>query len=318
MKPIKDKIDIQDSLIKRINQFNEEYSKELLDKIYLFIEKFKKEKGLYVLENESVIIDKMANEIVNDYQYKTNASNIGELLPTFDELNDVTIRILSTVNDDFDFDSLNLLPEQKFVINELTHNLLRVESLSVKIGNTIKKIISKNLLNGGSISDLKKDMELALLSNGYNDGMLSEYATQITTDAISQYTGIINDKLAKEANLNAIGYLGSIVGNSRVQCVRWKDQKGAVLLRNEKIDKLGYLPDEINWANKYGTGYWKEGSTSFIKLTEDNFMQYRGGRGCRHDALPFHFDDKYYTRYKKMKEQYDRETLKNIESQKNK
>ena len=79
-------------------------------------EKFKKEKGLYVLENESVIIDKMANEIVNDYQYKTNASNIGELLPTFDELNDVTIRILSTVNDDFDFDSLNLLPEQKFVI----------------------------------------------------------------------------------------------------------------------------------------------------------------------------------------------------------
>lgn len=318
MDPIKDKIDIQDSLEKRINQFNEEYSKELLDKIYLFIDKFKKEKGLDVLQNESIIIDKMAYEIVNDFKYKANVSNIGLLLPSFDELDEVTKRILETLNDDFDFNALNFDTEKKFVINELTHSLLRSESLSVKIGITIKKVISKSILQGGSINELKKDMELALLSNGYNEGMLSDYATQITTDAILQYTGIINGKIVKEGKFNAIGYTGSLIETSRVQCVRWRNDKNGILLFDQKQPPYGFLPDEVIWAKENGVGYGKKGTSSYVELTLNNFCQIRGGKGCRHDALPFQWNDKKQKYFEKLDANFQRERARLIEEQKNK
>ena len=315
--PIKFKIDTQDRLINRFEQFNKEYAPILLDKIFEYIDKFARSKGFLVLEkNSGFLLCEFAKKLVDDFKNSTYISDIGSLLGNFDELETANKLLLSVINDNFDFDALDFSKEKKLIINELTESLLRPESFRVNIANDVRKILARNILTGAPIKDLKDELKRSVISSETGGGILGRYTTQITTDAVSQYSGIINDKLAKEVDLNAIGYLGSIIANSRVQCVRWKDQKGAVLLRKEKVAKLGYLPDEVKWANANGQGYGKKGSTSYILLTEANFMQYRGGYGCRHDAIPFHFDDKYYTRYKKLKDQYDKETLKNIESQK--
>lgn len=315
--PIKFKIDTQDRLINRFEQFNKEYAPILLDKIFEYIDKFARSKGFLVLEkNSGFLLGEFAKKLVDDFKNSTYISDIGSLLGNFDELETANKLLLSVINDNFDFDALDFSKEKKLIINELTESLLRPESFRVNIANDVRKILARNILTGAPIKDLKDELKRSVISSETGGGILGRYTTQITTDAVSQYSGIINDKLAKEVDLNAIGYLGSIIANSRVQCVRWKDQKGAVLLRKEKVAKLGYLPDEVKWANANGQGYGKKGSTSYILLTEANFMQYRGGYGCRHDAIPFHFDDKYYTRYKKLKDQYDKETLKNIESQK--
>ena len=319
MDPIKNKIDVQDSLINRFKQFTDDYSDELLDKIFEYIDKFARAKGFLVLEKESgFLLAEFAKKLVDDFKNSAYIGELGGLLGSFDELTDANNLLLSVLNPEFDFDALNFSKEKKLVISELTESLLRPESFKVNISNEVRKILARKLLQGGSIKDLKAELTNAVSKSSQGGGILGRYVGQITTDATLQYTGIVNDKIAKIGKFNAFGYTGSLIETSRVQCVRWRNEKNGILLFDEKQAPYGYLPDEVKWANANGTGYGKKGSTSYILLTKENFSQYRGGYNCRHDALPFQWNDKKQKYFEKLDANFQKERARLIEEQKNK
>ncbi|MFN9108950.1 MAG: hypothetical protein ACK5XN_02555, partial [Bacteroidota bacterium] len=103
------------------------------------------------------------------------------------------------------------------------------------------------------------------------NGLYSRYVKQVSRDALGQFDGQINAKIADEFGLDAFRYVGSIIDDSRSQCVRWVGKR--ILEKSE-------MQSEINWANNNGSGM-------IPGTTPENFLVYRGGYNCRHRAIPF-------------------------------
>jgi len=101
-------------------------------------------------------------------------------------------------------------------------------------------------------------------------GQFSRIATLTSRDGYYQFQGKIDQNLATQFGYNAYRYIGSLVDESRPQCVRWAD-KGHILFSE--------LEEEIRWAENNGSGMI-EGTTP------DNFAELRGGYNCRHFAVP--------------------------------
>lgn len=101
-------------------------------------------------------------------------------------------------------------------------------------------------------------------------GQFSRIATLTSRDGYFQYQGKIDQELSTQFGYNAYRYIGSLVEESRPQCVRWAD-KGYILFSE--------LEKEIEWAENNGSGMI-EGTTP------DNFAEFRGGYNCRHFAVP--------------------------------
>lgn len=98
----------------------------------------------------------------------------------------------------------------------------------------------------------------------------TNYALQIGRDAIGQYDGAANQKIAEQFDLNAFVYVGSVVEDTRAQCERWLEKE--FILTDE-------LQDEIDWAFNNGTGM-------IAGTTPATFAVFRGGYNCRHEAIP--------------------------------
>jgi hypothetical protein len=138
----------------------------------------------------------------------------------------------------------------------------------------IKNAIFANVASEARIRELEKTLRELIISTTI-DSRLKKYVSLVARDSINQFDGQINSFIAKKYNLNAYRYVGSLIVDSRPQCVRWK--KMSVIPNFQ-------LKNEIAWAAKYGTGL-------IPGTTPDTFAVYRGGYNCRHSAIPFKLTD---------------------------
>lgn len=98
----------------------------------------------------------------------------------------------------------------------------------------------------------------------------TNYALQIGRDAIGQYDGAANQKIAEQFDLNAFVYVGTVVEDTRAQCERWLE-KEFILIED--------LAAEIDWAFNNGTGM-------IAGTTPATFAVFCGGYNCQHEAIP--------------------------------
>lgn len=159
----------------------------------------------------------------------------------------------------------------------LTDNLTG-RSMRKQFTKPVKRILYQNIMTGTPGTQVKKQLHDFIIGEKGKIGQLQRWTGQITRDALSQYDGAINDMVRKEYDLNAFRYIGSLVDDSRPQCIRWIRKKGGILSYKE-------LTKEIQWAKNNGTGM-------IPGTNKDNFGTYRGGWNCRHDAIPFRLEEK--------------------------
>ena len=131
--------------------------------------------------------------------------------------------------------------------------------------------IYKNIVAGATIENLTASLEQAIMSDEARMGLFKAYVSRASRDALMQYEGQVNSRIANEYELDAYRYVGSIIRDSRPQCIRWVGK--GYLTKKE-------LEAEINWAFNAGSGM-------IPGTTKDNFCIYRGGYNCRHSAIPF-------------------------------
>jgi len=139
----------------------------------------------------------------------------------------------------------------------------------------VKKVLYQNIMQGKSQSAAKKALHKFIIGDKGKIGQLERWSGQIARDTLSQYDGAVNDMVRKEFDLNAFRYIGSLVKDSRPQCVRWK-RMGTILYKN--------LTKEISWAYSNGKGM-------IPGTNKDNFCTYRGGWNCQHDCIPVRLDE---------------------------
>ena len=274
---IKEKYDIQNGIITGFDELSGDISEILLDRVFEYIDSFSRNLGKILIDkNTGFKLAEIAKKLVDDFKNSNYKSEIGKLLKSFDDIEDVSLKILNTVNDSIDLTKLGFTDEKKLIIGEISNEFLR-DSFQVNIANDIRKIIARNILTGSPIKALKEDLKNSVGTSINKGGILGRYTQQIATDAVLQYGGTINQKVAIAVKSNAYMYTGSLIETSRPQCKRWRDKYKGILLIDEKIQPYGYLPDEIKWAIENGGGYGSKGKASYIPLSLYNFAKYRGG-----------------------------------------
>lgn len=143
--------------------------------------------------------------------------------------------------------------------------------------NPIRQSLYRNVLFGGSVAETEKILKNYVVTSANGDSRLMRYVKQVSRDSMSQFDGAVQQSIAGELNLNAKRYVGSLIVDSRAQCVHWVN-KGIILNTD--------LEPEILTAVNGGILGGKKCSGMNPETTINTFDIYRGGYNCRHRSIP--------------------------------
>lgn len=236
------------------------------------VQKFSSDGENFVFDDGNTLLTNQVERIILDaLQSSKYPSDVNGFLRNFENIKQFNFDVHGNVND--------LTPEQ---LGELINPIQRAtveqtlqgltgSGVSSNFIEPLRTGIFQNVVAGSTKSDLEAYLRRFILGNPEVDGLLSRYVKQVSRDALNQFDGQVNAKIANEFGLDAYRYVGSLIEDSRPQCRRW--------VAMQVIQKKD-LPSEIAWMNANGTG-------AIPGTSPETFSIYRGGYNCRHSAIPF-------------------------------
>ena len=195
--------------------------------------------------------------------------DVADFVKNFDEAAKYTIGLQKTING-ISVPATDVLRRwREYAIRTTVENLVG-NGLSATYSKTIEKILGDAVYSGGSLTDVYNQVRAYAVTDTDKNGGLLKHYQQVSRDAVGQYAGGINRIVAKQYGLDALEYVGSLVKDSRPQCIRWVGME-TILVKD--------LAKEITWAENNGQGL-------IPGTNADNFVINRGGFNCRHEAIP--------------------------------
>lgn len=234
--------------------------------------KLNKTGGKFDFDEEDILtIAQLDKVLIDELQRSDYPGAVRKYLQDFDLVTDYNAELHERFNDIDPEELKNLVDPFKQQTVEDTLQGLTGSGVSTQFVEPVRQELFKNIVAGENATDIEATLRRMIEGDADTLGGLSRYVGQVTRDALNQYDGQINAKIADEFGLDAYQYVGSLIEDSRPQCVRWVGKN--VLLKEE-------LESEINWANSNGSGM-------IPGTTPQNFAIFRGGYNCRHSAIPF-------------------------------
>lgn len=242
---------------------------KIIDKLIEYIARMDTKSGNFMLSmyNKDAVsaMDKYIQGVMKDLGLN---KDITEFVRQFDDAQAYMLGIQKDINGIVAPGDI-LKKWRKYAI-ETTVDSMIGNGLSANFSAPIRKVLGDAVFADGGLSDVLKQVRTIAETTAGREGNLLKYYTQVSRDAVGQYAGNVNRIIAKQYGLDAIEYLGSIVDDSREQCIRWVDME-QILVKD--------LQEEIDWAEDNGSGL-------IPGTTPDNFIVNRGGYNCRHEAIP--------------------------------
>lgn len=207
---------------------------------------------------------------IEDTMFSPSYTSLSKkLLSSFDLITKNNEEIQEAINKvEFTENLLTLINKEKdLAINSVAASLSR-SNVNANAIEPIRKILLESTQLGYSTKRATEELRKRIVGLD-SEGAIGRYVNQIAT-ALYEYDGVINQSIYIEYDMNAFKYLGSLVKDSREQCVRWS---------RKKVLKKEDLKSEIAWAYKNGSGMKPN-------TTEENFPVVTGGYFCKHRAIP--------------------------------
>lgn len=230
----------------------------------------------------ATIINELEDRIRNGLLRTRYRENVQGYLRKFNEISAVNASFHATANQ----------------LGNVSPQITRLQN--VAISNTIKDLfgqgmneafagkVQENLYNytvsGTSIQEATEELRREILGSPERLGELERHVGQVARDSISQYDGRIQAAIQAEFGLNAVSYEGSLIKDSRAQCVKWVREYGGVLT-------LEQLEKEVQWAERGGTYEGVKVSGWIPGTTLETFYINRGGYNCRHIATAINVEE---------------------------
>lgn len=170
-----------------------------------------------------------------------------------------------------DINAVKRLEVQK-TINNLTQQGMYKDFIS-----PVREGLYRNIMFGATVGETEEFIKSQVISTKQKDSRLTRYVGQVATDALHQFDGSVNQVAKQSLKLNATQYVGSLIEDSRAQCMKWV---GMSIIKDEQ------LQEEIDWALSGGIYSNKKCSGMIEGTTTDTFCINRGGTRCRHRAFP--------------------------------
>lgn len=140
----------------------------------------------------------------------------------------------------------------------------------------VRQGLYRNVLFGATVEETEQLITDYVLSKPTKNSKLLNYVGQVAADSLRQFDGSINQTAKNTLNLNATQYVGSLIKDSRAQCMKWVAMD---VIRDED------LADEIDFA--FNGSYNGKKCGGMIPGTNTvTFLINRGGFRCRHRAFP--------------------------------
>lgn len=227
--------------------------------------------GRIVFDDANILaVNEITAIVINAIQKSSYPNSVNEFIRNFDQVAKYSAKIQNYTNE-VPMNELEKLitPIQRQMTADVIESLTG-QGVDVAFIKPLTEGIYKNIVAGTTISDLQKTLENYIVSNEQKLGTFKRYVVQMSRDAMLQFDGQINSRIANEYGLDAYIYVGTIIRDSRPQCIEWL---------GKKILKKSELPNLINAAYNYGKGM-------IPGTTAENFAIFRGGYNCRHTAIP--------------------------------
>ena len=225
---------------------------------------------LVLNESTTMLLNSLNKEVRRIMRKSTYDDKVTAYLREFDKIDKLNRQLQGEVNK-IKLTKVNLNPIKTQAVDNLSLQLVAPASIDVNLVNPIKNIMFQTITTGMTLEDARNTLNQFITGDEKRLGHIQRYVSQIARDSISQYDGLVNSVIAREYELDSYRYVGSLIEDSRAQCVRWV---------NDEVLPIITLDSEIRWAFNNGSG--------MIPGTNvENFATFRGGYNCRHMAIPF-------------------------------
>lgn len=247
------------------------------------------------------LVNELDQVILNEIQTSSFPNNVSKYLQNFDSVTDYQAELHESLNDISPAELRNLVDPFKQQMVQDTLNGLTGSGVATQFIEPVRQELFKNIVAGANSVEIEGILRKMIEGDAENISKLKKHVGQVTRDALNQYEGQVNGRIADEFGLDAFEYVGSLVEDSRSQCIKWVNKE--ILLKED-------LPTLISSAFSNGQGM-------IPGTNSENFAVFRGGYNCRHSAIPFKMTKRERERYnKKQKNEEEEEEIvaeKNIE-----
>jgi hypothetical protein len=221
--------------------------------------------------------------IFDDTDYMESVTQFSQLYGKVEQLNAAYFKAFEKK-----FKPSKIVPEiRKQSVSLVLENLTEA-GLEANLINPVREIINTYVTTGGSYAKLATELQNYI--TGYDsdagrvEGQLQKFTRQITTDAINQYSATVNEVMTQDLGWEWYRYQGSNVRDTRTFCEALKKKKYFHRSELNKIIKGDFeefraLKGKIYDKTGLPQGMYDDTNTS-------NFLQYRGGYNCGHQAYP--------------------------------
>jgi hypothetical protein len=270
-----DKIEqILDDALAQVQFGADDATKKMVSALSKYLATFPNADGKFIMEGSSEYLQRInviIAEAINGSKYP---SAVATCVRSIEEITTLSQQVLTKYNPKvkIDFDRLGVSQIRTAQIETIVNNMTG-DSLTAEIRQPIREALQRNVFAGSKLTDTRNYIaDFLNKQEGQKYARLTRYAMTWAQDGILQYDGQIYDQFRTTYGTTHIRYIGSLINDSRPQCVRWINKYDGKI----PVDKL---QAEINWAFTNGSGM-------NIATTTSSFCTYRGGWRCRHKAIP--------------------------------
>jgi len=166
----------------------------------------------------------------------------------------------------------------------LTINGLTESGIDANLINPLRQMINTYVTTGGSYSELAKELNNYITGTPEIDGALSKYAKLYATDAINQYVSTVNSVTSADLGWSWHKYVGSNIKTTRTFCKALTQKKYYNKKELPQIIKGNFAEFKEMKGQIYDRTGLPQGMIEDTNVS--NFVVYRGGYNCGHQAYP--------------------------------
>ena len=275
MKP-EDKIDeLVDKVVLDARNGADNATKKIISNLSKYLESFELSDGSFVNSPANKqLLTSLQTEIANAINSSTYPTAVSNVIRSLSEIEALSELVLIEYNPSvtIDFDKLGVSQLRQMQTETIVQNMTGA-GLTTEIRQPIRDAINRNVFAGAKMTETKQYLtEFLTAQKSDKMNRMTRYANVWAQDGVMQYDGMIYDQFRQSYGANYIRYIGSLIGDSRPQCVRWINKYSGKIPMNK-------IKSEIAWATTNGSGL-------NLAITENTFCTYRGGYNCRHKAIP--------------------------------
>jgi hypothetical protein len=260
---------LSDAAVQRLQSNLQGYEQQVWERLQAFLNRFDVKDGSFVPDAKTAtLINAIKREMRGVIEMEKLAESTQAFVANFDDIAE-NVRAIHGEQNGIVVPK-SLVNGQKAWAVDQTEYALKDANIHPAFMEPVRKLLFTRINGGKSVAETEQILKALVIGPDGKNGVLTQWAGQVATDAINQYEGVVQSAIATEMGLTGVRYVNSIIETSRSQCVRWVEMEWMP----EAI-----IADEIAWAKKNGSGM-------VFETTAGTFLIYRGGYRCRHKGIP--------------------------------